>query len=118
MFVYRRAVFDPFDPAFVYKRRACSDDLGVAVEHLAKLARRLDLVALHYLEEAQDVADAGERHALLARQVLDELHLDDVPLRVAPAVRGGAVGLPAGPGPSKEVGAGGRFRGLRPARCW
>src|SRR5437773_12234314 len=92
-FVYRRASRRPFYHAFVYKRASRSDDGRVTVEHFAKLARRLDLVALHALEQAQDVAPAGQRHALPASQVLDDLDLDDVPLRVATPAPGGATRL-------------------------
>ena len=45
----------------------------------------------HHFEEAQDVADSGERHTFFSRQVLDHLHFADVALRVAAAVGARAV---------------------------
>ena len=48
---------------------------------------------LHHVEEAEDVAHAGQRHALLSREVLDDLHLADVPLRVAAPIRRRAMRL-------------------------
>src|SRR5438094_240510 len=48
---------------------------------------------LHHVEKAEDVPHARERHALLARQVLDDLHLADVALRVAATVGARAVRL-------------------------
>src|SRR5258707_12297267 len=42
---------------------------------------------LHRLEQAQDVSHPRQRHAFFARQVLDDLHLADVALRVPPSVR-------------------------------
>src|SRR5438477_8320368 len=62
------------------------DDLGVAVEDFAQLGRRLHAMLLHRLEQAEDVADAGEGDAFFPRQVLDDLDLCDVPLGVAAAV--------------------------------
>src|SRR2546430_17587805 len=41
---------------------------------------------LHHVKQAQDVPNPSERDALLAGQVLDDLHLRDVALRVAPPV--------------------------------
>src|SRR5260370_11864666 len=68
-----------------------SYELGVPVEDVAQLGRRLDAVLLHHVEQAEDVAYAGERDALLARQVLDHLDLADVALRVTPSVGGRAM---------------------------
>src|SRR5437762_2132093 len=70
-----------------------SDQLGVAVEDIAQLARRFDSMLLHHVEEAEDVSHARERHALFARQVLNDLHLADVALRVAAAIGARAVRL-------------------------
>src|SRR5712692_399486 len=66
------------------------NDLGVAVEDFSQVARRLHSMLLHRLEQAQDVPHAGQGHALLARQVLDDLDLADVALRVAAPVGCGA----------------------------
>src|SRR5437660_3876230 len=60
--------------------------LRVAVVDFPQLGRRLDAVLLHHIEKAEDVADAGKRHTFLAREVLDDLHLADVSLRVTAAV--------------------------------
>src|SRR5260370_16800049 len=75
-----------------------SYQLGITVEDLTQLGRRLDAVLLHHVEQAENVADAGERDALLARQVLDHLDLADFPLRVTPSV-GGRARRPQGPRP-------------------
>src|SRR5258708_30927053 len=70
-----------------------SYQLGITVEDLTQLGRRLDAVLLHHVEQAENVADAGERDALLARQVLGHLGLADVALRVTPSVGGRAMRL-------------------------
>src|SRR6267378_5076747 len=67
--------------------------LRVAVEDFAQVRRWFDSVLLHHLKQTQDVAHTRQRHAFLARQVLDDLHLADVPLRVAAPVGGRAVRL-------------------------
>src|SRR5712692_6799854 len=69
------------------------NDLGVAVEDFPQVARGLHPMFLHCLEQAEDVPHARQRDALLAGQVLDDLDLADVPLRVTTPVRGGAVRL-------------------------
>src|SRR6266849_8854729 len=69
------------------------NDLCVAVEDLAQLGRWLDAVFLHHLEQAQDVADTREMDALLPGQVLDDLDLADVALRIAAPVGDRAVRL-------------------------
>src|SRR6266550_9240881 len=48
---------------------------------------------LHHVEEAEDVAHAGQRDALLSREVLDDLHLADVALRVPAPIRRRAMRL-------------------------
>src|ERR1700730_3260176 len=66
-----------------------SEDLLIANEDLLQVGRRLQAVPGDDLEEAQDVPDPGQVDPLLARQVLDDLELSDVTLRIAAAVRGG-----------------------------
>src|SRR2546423_2898137 len=60
-----------------------SYELGVAVVDFAQVCGRFYAVFLHHVEEAQDVAHAGQGDALLSREVLDDLDLADVALRVA-----------------------------------
>jgi len=64
-------------------------------DHLlrADVRGRFDAMFLHHIEEAEDVAHAGQRHALLSREVLDDLHLADVALRVPAPIRRRAMRL-------------------------
>src|SRR5256885_1426934 len=63
-----------------------SYELGVAVEDFAQIGGRFYAVLFHHVEEAQDVTHTCQRDALLSREVLDDLHLADIALRVAAPV--------------------------------